>query len=197
MRSRLSDKVTRLVARFQSHVPIEPASRLFLGAGPLDGEGHMGGDDARQGQLVRVQGPRRRVVQHELADHPLRTDQRDEGQAHDSLSLEERPVRSERVVPTDVGDDDGLRIQGVGLPGRVAFDPLLVGGRQPAARLEAHHAIGIEEEDGRTFDAEAGVQGIQCALVDFLGGAAGADRSCQRQAPGPLRVGHVAADCTA
>ena len=95
------------------------------------------------------------VIQHELADHAAEADERDERHRRDAFGLDGRQEAAQRRILRDVGDDDRLRVRAVGRPRGVAFDRLSVRLGQPAVGLEAHHAVGIEQQDRRARHGEA------------------------------------------
>ncbi len=74
------------------------APRQRFGAGPLDGEGDVRGDQRRELQLLVGEGPRLVQVDHELADEPAQADQRDERHPGDPFGLDRRQERRQRRV---------------------------------------------------------------------------------------------------
>ena len=156
------------------------APRQRFGAGPLDGEGDVRGDQRRELQLLVGEGSRLVQVDHELADEAAQADQRDERHPGDPFGLDRRQERRQRRVLRDVRDDDRLRLDRVGRPRTVALDRLAVGVRQAAPGGEAHDAAGVEEQDRRARHPEAPRQRVEGRLVDLVDGPGPADR--QRQA---------------
>jgi hypothetical protein len=161
-------------------------ARLRLRSHPLQRKRHLGGDDAGQLQFVGAEHAGFRVIQHELADHASHADERHERHRRDALGPDHRQIRQQRGIAAHVAHDDRLRIRRVGCPGRVTLDGPAIGIRQTAIRLEAHHAVGVEEEDRSARDIEPLVERVQGGSVDVLDGSRVAHRARQREAHGNL-----------
>jgi hypothetical protein len=157
------------------------AAGLFLGPGPFERKRHLCRDDARQLQVVAAGRGRRIEIQHELADDAIEADQGDERQRRDPFAGEDRPIGFERVVGRHVRYPDRLRIWTIRFPRRVAFHRAAVRLGQTAERLESHDAIGIEQENGRTLDAEPGMERVERRPVYLMGGSALAHGAGQAQ----------------
>ncbi len=61
----------------------------------------------------------------------------------------------------DVGHEDGRGVAFAGLPGRVALERLAVGGGKAGPGLEPHHAVRVEEKDGRPVAPERLDDGVE------------------------------------
>ena len=96
---------------------------------------------------------------------------------------------AERRLRRHVGDDDRLRVRCVGRPGGVAFDRRAVLFGQPAIGLEAHHAVGIEQQDRGARDGQAVGQRVERGGIDFLDRSGPADCLGQGQTHGEVGIG--------
>jgi hypothetical protein len=135
-------------ARLESWRGLASTSR-FLSPDTLHSEGDGGCDHARELDFLVIERVRGGIVEHELADHPAEADQRNETQSSDPFARKDRQVVLERRFARHVRDEQRLRVHRIGRPGRMSLDrrPILAG--QPAIRLESHHTVGIEQQDGR------------------------------------------------
>ena len=125
----------------------------------------MVGDRPRQVQLFRGQLAGLLVIDHELADQAAGGHQRDEAKRADALVAEERQneaiagsVVTSAMIPA--GDP------GLAGPGRMSLDsaPILTGEVAPGA--EAHHPIGVEDQDRRSVRTQRALDGVQRRIVD-------------------------------
>ena len=67
-----------------------------------------------------------------------------------------------------------------GQPRRVSLDGPPITVRQFAPRLEAHHAVGIEQpQDRGPLDTKTSLERIECHLVDILEPVDAIDRVCR------------------
>jgi len=113
---------------------------------PIDGERGVGGDVLHQRDHVRTGQERLAEVHHELADGAPAGHQRDHHHRADSLGREGAAERAQRGLLERVDDQERLGVGLAGLPGRVTLDGRAILGRQPLPRLEAHDAVGIEQQ---------------------------------------------------
>ena len=145
-------------------------------------EGDLGRDETGELQFFRRQVARLREIQHELPDDSVGILERDEGQRGDPFSEEGLEKRREIGVLGHVGHDDRLGAFHAGGPRGVSLDRTPIAVRQIAPSLEAHHAVGIEQQDGRLLDTESALERIEGRLVNVLEPLAPIDRVCQLKA---------------
>ena len=128
-------------------------------------------DRGRQVDLLvrkRVHGV---VVQHELAEQPSLVDERDEGQRADALAGDDVTKGSQVGLGEDVGHEHRRWILVAHRPRRVALHGRAVPIGQAAPGLEAHDAVGVEDQQAGAPGAGGRQHGVDRCLVD-LGGAA-------------------------
>ena len=88
--------------------------------------------------------------------------------------------RLQARVVADVRHDQDLGVRRVGPPRGAALHLAPVVVRDAAPGLEPHHAVGVEQENGRAADAEALFERVQGGVVDRLEPAGSGDRRRQR-----------------
>ena len=98
---------------------------------------------------------------------------------------------SQRRVGPDVLHPDRLRVRAVGPPRRVTLHRAPVGIRQTAVGLEAHHPVGVEEQDRRPADPEPRAQRVERRLVDLVHRPALADGLGQGETSGDVIGGGI------
>jgi hypothetical protein len=149
---------------------------LVLRPLPFDGIGDVVRDDLGQPHLLGGESVRGIEIHHELAQQVLAGVERDEGQRPDAFAPDGLPEGRQPLVAIHVGHHHRPRATHARRPGRVAFHraPVRVG--QAAPGHEAHHAPGVEEQDGGALRAERGLQGVEREGVDLAHGSGPRDR---------------------
>jgi len=161
----------RLGGRAADALALQQVGDGTLGAGALETEGGVVRDRGRQVDLLvrkRVHGV---VVQHELAEQPSLVDERDEGQRADALAGDDVTKGSQVGLGEDVGHEHRRWILVAHRPRRVALHGRAVPIGQAAPGLEAHDAVGVEDQQAGAPGAGGRQHGVDRCLVD-LGGAA-------------------------
>ena len=112
------------------------------------------------------------AVEHELAEQDAVVDERDECERRDPLVDDAAfELGGEAGLP-HVGDEHGLRVDGVRGPRCVPLRRRAVGIREAAPRCEPHHSLLVGEEDGRAVGGsrrDQQVDGLGEELVEASG----------------------------
>jgi hypothetical protein len=148
----------------------------LVGAAPVDGERDSRRDRLSQSDFVLLELVRSPEVEHQLPDQPLTGDQRDEGHCTDSLVGEHVAQSGEGIIAAGFGNEHGMGPHRVGVPGRMAFHRAPVRLRETTRGLEPHHAVGIDEEDRTSVDAQRPLEAVERVLVDVFDRACSCDR---------------------